>query len=324
LEAEIEGQTEKAKTGQRQRLNHQRPGKRQGGPTKAVSKPFIFVSCGQFTDAEKTLGKEIVTMVESITPLTAFFAEQVHDLNGLNNNILNALRNCAGFIAVIHPRGKIMRPDGSSHVRASVWIEQEIAIAAYIQSAEKRPLPVIAFIHESIGREGIRDLIHLNPIPFVNEADVLAALPERLAPWKTLTATGVRVELTTQKVRIQDGHQICQLSVRLINNSNERITSFDGKVRVPSEILKHWSTAYINEEPSGDPAYRQFRLSEQNTGHIQPRKTELLLGLDYCMKCASEAISGIGVPDATVQAQVWIENREYSAEKALIALRPAG
>jgi hypothetical protein len=97
---------------------------------KTVGKPFIFISCGQFTEPEKTLGKEIVRMVEGVTSLTAFFAEQVHDLNGLNDNILNGLRNCAGFIAVIHPRGKIVRPDGSSHVRASVWIEQEIAIAA--------------------------------------------------------------------------------------------------------------------------------------------------------------------------------------------------
>jgi hypothetical protein len=46
------------------------------------------------------------------------------------------------------------RPDGSAHVRASVWIEQEIAIATYIQRVEKRSLPVIAFVHKSVGREG--------------------------------------------------------------------------------------------------------------------------------------------------------------------------
>jgi hypothetical protein len=288
-----------------------------------MSKPFIFVSCGQFTDAEKSLGKEIVRVVESTTPLTAFFAEQVHDLNGLNDNILNALRNCAGFITVIHPRGKIQRPDGSSHVRASVWIEQEIAIAAYVQSVEKRPLPVIAFIHESVGREGIRELIHLNPIQFVNEVDVLKALPGRLAPFKSLTATGIRVELTSQRVRIQDGHPILQLTVNLINDSNERIREYDGVVRVPTEILRHFSATYVNEQPSGDPAYRQFRLREKNTGPIQPRSAMVLMTLEYCMMCASEA-AGIGVPDSSVQAQVWIENREFSDEKALIALRSSG
>jgi hypothetical protein len=42
-----------------------------------------------------------------------------------------------------------------------VWIEQEIAIATYIQRIEKRTLPIIAFKHESVGRERIRDLLHL-------------------------------------------------------------------------------------------------------------------------------------------------------------------
>lgn len=153
-------------------------------------KPFIFVSCGQFTDAEKSLGKSIVKMVKAITGLDAFFAEEVQDLNGLDTNILGALRDCAGFITVMHPRGKIVRPDSSTHIRASVWIEQEIAIGTYIQRVEKRPLPVIAFIHESVGREGIRDLLHLNPISFRDETEILAALPELLTSWKTLTAPG--------------------------------------------------------------------------------------------------------------------------------------
>jgi hypothetical protein len=288
-----------------------------------MSGPFIFVSCGQFTDAEKSLGKEIVRVVESTTALTAFFAEQVHDLNGLNDNILNALKNCAGLITVIHPRGKVVRPDGTFHVRASVWIEQEIAIAAYIQSVEKRLLPVIAFIHKSVGREGIRDLIHLNPTPFVTEADVLAALPERLAQWKTLTAVGIRIELTSHRVRTQDGHPILQLSVNLINDSNERISTYDGRVRVPTEILRHDSATYVNEQHSSDPTYRHFVISEKNTGLIMPRSTARLFTLDYCLMCASEAV-GIGIPDSAVQAQVWIENREFSEEKTLIALRSSG
>src|SRR5881392_1195900 len=120
-----------------------------------MSAPFIFVSCGQYTDAEKSLGKSIVRMVKTITGLDAFFAEEVQDLNGLDSNILGALRDCAAFITVMHPRGRITRPDGTTHVRASVWIEQEIAIATYIQRVEKRSLPVIAFVHESVGREGV-------------------------------------------------------------------------------------------------------------------------------------------------------------------------
>jgi hypothetical protein len=71
-------------------------------------------------------------------------------------------------------------------VRASVWIEQEIAIATYIQRVEKRPLPIIAFKHVTVGREGLRDLLQLNPIEFTHESEVLARLPERLKDWRDL------------------------------------------------------------------------------------------------------------------------------------------
>src|SRR5690349_17133915 len=103
-----------------------------------MKQPYVFVSCGQFTDSEKSLGKAIVAMVKDVTGFDAYFAEQVQDLNSLETNILNALQGCVAFITVLHPRGEIIRPDGSSHHRASIWIEQEIAIATYIQRIEKR------------------------------------------------------------------------------------------------------------------------------------------------------------------------------------------
>ena len=144
-----------------------------------MSKPVVFISCGQFTEAEKSLGKNIFNMVKGMD-MEPFFAEEVQDLQGLDTNILAALSDCFGFVAVLHPRGKIIRPDGSEHTRASVWIEQEIAIATYIKRVQNRELPVIAFIHKSVGREGIRDLLQLNPIVFTNEMEVLAALPGQL------------------------------------------------------------------------------------------------------------------------------------------------
>jgi hypothetical protein len=57
----------------------------------------IFVSCGQYTQAE-SLGKAIVRTVKSVTGLDAFFAEEVQDLNGLDANVLAALHDCTAFI----------------------------------------------------------------------------------------------------------------------------------------------------------------------------------------------------------------------------------
>ena len=156
-----------------------------------MNKTFIFISCGQYTDTEKRLGRSIAEMVRSITGHDPFFAEEVQDLNGLDANILKALRDCVAFITVLHPRGQISRPDNSVFNRASVWIEQEIAIATYIQRVEERELPIIAFKHRSVNREGLRQLLHLNPIEFTNEADVLEALPKLLERWKFLKASGI-------------------------------------------------------------------------------------------------------------------------------------
>jgi hypothetical protein len=115
----------------------------------------VFISCGQFSDAERRLGRQIAEKIRVLTDLEPFFADEVQDLNGLDANILNALRNCVAFITVLHPRGEIRRPDGSVLVRGSIWIEQEIAIATYIQRVENRQLPIVAFKHKLVGLEGI-------------------------------------------------------------------------------------------------------------------------------------------------------------------------
>jgi hypothetical protein len=56
----------------------------------------IFISCGQYTDAEKRLGKQISEMVRTLTDCVPFFAEEVQDLNGLDANILSAPMTALG------------------------------------------------------------------------------------------------------------------------------------------------------------------------------------------------------------------------------------
>jgi len=262
-------------------------------------------------------------MVKDVAGLDAFFAEEVQDLNGLDSNILKALRDCVAFITVMHPRGKIGRPDGSTHVRASVWIEQEIAIATYIQQVEHRKLPVIAFVHESVGREGIRDLLHLNPITFRNENEILNALPERLQEWKTLTPAGIQIQLKGSSLRVQDNHQIRQLVVSLVNDSNQRIASLNCLVRLPAGILKHWSSIYPTETKSDNPRYRCFSFDEKSNGPIAPHSIGHLITFEYCRQCAMEDTKDVEwiaarlVTEMVVEATVWIDNKEYKTSATM-------
>lgn len=284
-----------------------------------MSRSTIFISCGQYTDAEKRLGKQIARMVRGLTGYEPFFAEEVQDLNGLDANILGALHDCVAFITVLHPRGNIARPDGPVLTRASVWIEQEIAIATYIQRVEKRVLPIIAFKHASVGREGIRALLHLNPIEFSDESEVLAALPDRLAAWKALKPSGIEVILKSVRNTPQDGHPIQKLVVTLANDTGQRFTSYDLEVGIPAGLLKHWSAVYLTEVRRGDIHRRYFRFNEADFTILNPHSTLQLASFDYCTTCAVADAAGIAalVSEAIMEARVWIEGREYSAEKTI-------
>jgi hypothetical protein len=289
-----------------------------------VTHKTIFISCGQFTDAERRLGKQISEMVRKLTGLEPYFAEEVQDLNGLDANILNALRNCVAFITVLHPRGEIKRPDGSTQVRGSVWIEQEIAIATYIQRVENRPLPIIAFKHKSVGREGIRDLLHLNPIEFIQENEVLAELPKRLERWKSLKPSDIELQLVSRITGQQDGHIIRRLEIGLLNETNQRIERYEFEIRLPSGILKHWSGVYPTEDHrKNTPGIRYFRFDQTGLGAVRPHdQLQQPIIFDYCTACAvpeheDRMIGATLVSEMKVGARAWVNGIEYAVEKTI-------
>lgn len=292
--------------------------------TNPMATPTIFISCGQFTDAEKRLGKQIAQMVRSLTNCEPFFAEEVQDLNGLDTNILEALRNCVAFIVVLHPRGDITRPDGSVLTRASVWIEQEIGIATYIRRMEKRELPIIAFKHSSVGLEGIRGLVQLNPIEFTNEEKVWRTLPELLTKWKSLAPSGIHLKLTTVKNCEHANHALRTLVVTLVNETSKRISAYDCEVRIPVGLLKHRDGKLLSEIKSDELNRRRFKFDETVRGSakervLMPHDEMVLMTFDYCTQCAFEDCGRIAalVAEAVIDAKVWIDEREYSITKTV-------
>jgi hypothetical protein len=284
---------------------------------------IIFISCGQYTATEKRLGKQMSEMVRDLTDCEPFFAEDVHDLNGLDANILSALHDCVGFITVMHPRGEIKRPDGSKFVRGSVWIEQEIAIATYIQRTEKRTLPVIAFKHSSVGREGIRDFLHVNPIDFTDESEILTQLPKYLLTWKSLKPSGIELQLSSQAVGRQEGHDISRLEITLVNPTSRLIEKYEIEVNLPSAILKHWNTTYTEEVRPAPPDRRYFRFNQNGRGALRPRgRMQYPITFDYCTTCAKpehegELIGATLANELRLSATAWVDGNEYAVEKTI-------
>ena len=95
--------------------------------------PLVFISCGQSTPEEKQLGHDIVSLIKSETTYDAYFAEEHSSLVGLAENVLDQLKHAAAFIGIMHRREELIKPNGETVTRASVWVEEEVAIAAFVQ-----------------------------------------------------------------------------------------------------------------------------------------------------------------------------------------------
>jgi hypothetical protein len=142
--------------------------------------PLVFISCGQFHPKEIQLGKELAAKVEELTKLKGYFAENRNTLAGLSNDIFRALEQCAALVAVMHHRGEVETLSGRKHLRGSIWIEQEIAIAAFLTATLNRDIPVLLYTQRGIKREGVREQLKLSPFEFDNEAEVLTDFIVRL------------------------------------------------------------------------------------------------------------------------------------------------
>lgn len=140
----------------------------------------VFISCGQYTDEEKELGKRVCDLVTKSTSFEGYFAQNQTTLKTLSENVLRRLYESVGLIAIMHHRGKI---EGRDVIRASVWIEQEIAMATLMEQVLGRRLHVALFIQHGMAIEGIRQQIQLNPIEFANNDEVIAQLGELLPTW---------------------------------------------------------------------------------------------------------------------------------------------
>ncbi len=134
----------------------------------------VFISCGQSSEEERELGLTIATRVSQFTPFVGYFAQNQQTLDGLTRDIFNAIHNSAGFIAVMHRRDQL--PTKGDEYRGSVWVEQEIAIAAFIVQSLGLRLPSRAYVQKGIRRDGVRGYILLNPVEFESSEEVLSDL----------------------------------------------------------------------------------------------------------------------------------------------------
>jgi hypothetical protein len=130
-------------------------------------KARVFISCGQRKDSEEeNIANDIKANIEKIgyEPYVAI-KEQVS--KGLKENIFQRLEKSEYFIFIDFKREKIGRKIGKKKYRGSLFANQELAIASYIE------LPIIAFQESGVKeRDGILDVIQANPEKFVSRSEL--------------------------------------------------------------------------------------------------------------------------------------------------------
>lgn len=208
-------------------------------------KPLVFISCGQFTPDEISLGTAVEALVRDETDLDPYFAEQQNSLDDLTANILSNLNRAAGFIAIMHHRGEFDSPNGHV-IRGSVWIEQELAIASFIQHVLGRRIEVALYLQRGIGREGIRQQLRLKPIEFDTSDDVLTDLRARLKSWTIESTAGqpLQAEWRFEYLRppSSERHDY-RLTVELVNGGSSIVSEWMAEVWFPAQFLEGRETA---------------------------------------------------------------------------------
>ena len=136
-----------------------------------MAKKRIFISCGQITQDEKWFGQELGELLDKHN-MIGFFAEEAHEPTDLYSYLFRELQHCDGYIAVLQNRGEVRYDNFDPIQRASVWIQQEIAVIFYRCFLLGRLLPVRVFMERGLRREGFITVSISNPIEFDDKKEV--------------------------------------------------------------------------------------------------------------------------------------------------------
>jgi hypothetical protein len=250
---------------------------------------IVFISCGQCSRDEIELGQKLKSLVEEHTPFEGYFAQNQTTLDGLSRDVFGALNPCAGFVAVMHSRGNVATPDGS-HVRASVWIEQEIAIAAFLAQAQGRRIPTAIYIQEGIKREGVREqLLLTGALEFRVSEEVRGdfeaqVVNGKFAPARVQQAKAVELSLGYEKINTSVKPHRYRLKMQITNTGTERLDNYWIELEFPKPPLGDYPRDWNEERQRATDTHRFFRATRDALGvDLYPNDPIPAMPIDYAM-----------------------------------------
>jgi len=202
-----------------------------------AQKPTIFISCGQRTEAERELGKRLHALVS--VHFGAYFAATVRDIESLTGNIFEALDKAVGYIAVMHQRGTV-QAGNAKHFRGSVWIEQELAIVAFLRHLRKKRIRTLFLLERGIEAEGLRKHLIGEPEYFDEADEVVDKVRSEIEVWandEDFTSTAaVEVDFNSVDAMTSGDTREFQLRISVRNKGRAAIKEWRANLLVPKLV----------------------------------------------------------------------------------------
>lgn len=151
----------------------------------------------------------------------------------------------------MHRRGNIETLEKRTVTRGSVWVEQEIAVAAFMSHVLGRSIPTFFYKELGISLEGIRSVLLMNPrVEFNENSQVLEDLERALSAgaFSPLSEYDI-APLITYRVKNRGGGEehTYEMTADVKNIGSQRITDFLMHVFFPRAFLNPY-TAWAAED----------------------------------------------------------------------------
>lgn len=137
----------------------------------------VFIGCGQRSDEEKELGSRCKKHFEG-RGFSVYLAEEHQSLEALTENIFHHLRN-SEYAVFIDCRRDELSP---GKFRGSMFVNQELAIAAFLPIEESRVFHQEGVI-EGVIIEGVAKYLIAKPIHFSSRQQFLGKLRRQTKDW---------------------------------------------------------------------------------------------------------------------------------------------
>jgi hypothetical protein len=179
----------------------------------------VFISCGQGSEEEKNIAREIKERLERELNFNAYVATMDHSLNSLTQNIFDELEHSEYFLFLDFKREQLCSSKQKKAYRGSLFTNQELAIAAFIKD-----IRILGFQEEGVNKiDGMLKYLQINCDSFSDRASLPELIVQRIREEGWVTGWRNELQLNFNPEGIQakqvsgDVHTFYHFEVKNLN-----------------------------------------------------------------------------------------------------------